>query len=400
MKEVQLARPHQPKAPPAAVGFALWNLGFRPFYLLASIFSAFSVLLWGAQVAGYLPSAYLTGPVWHGHEMLFGYTTAVIAGFLLTAVRAWTGQPTASGSPLMALAALWVCGRILVLTPFAMAASLVNAAFPVAVAVAIGIPLYRARNVRNYFFVGLLMLMGALTLAVHLALQGRFELPLPGLSLQLGLDVVLFIMAVMGGRVIPMFTNNGVPGTNATRHPLLEKFALGTVILLFAADLLQLHQIIIAAIVLISALAHGARLFLWKPWRTGAAPLVWILHAAYAWIVVHLALRGLSAFGLLAVSFATHALTAGAIGGLTLGMMTRTARGHTGRPLAADRFEITAFSLIQAAAVVRVFSGIASPALYMLSIQLSAVLWSVAFGLYAVRYWPILTRARLDGKPG
>ena len=399
MNELPLTRPLQPKASPAAAGFALWNLGFRPFYLLASLFSAFSVLLWAAQFSGYLPSAYLQGPVWHGHEMLFGYTTAVIAGFLLTAVRAWTNQPTPSGVPLMALAALWVCGRVLVLTPFAMTAAVVNAAFPVAIAVAIGIPLLRSRNVRNYFFVGLLVLMGVLILAVHLALQGRFELS-PRLGLQLALDVVLFIMAVMGGRVIPMFTNNGVPGANATRQALVEKFALGTVILLFAADLLQLPQIVIAMIALASALAHGVRLYLWKPWRTLATPLVWILHAAYAWIVVHLALRGLSALELLAGSYATHALTVGAIGGLTLGMMTRTARGHTGRPLKADGFELTVFLLIQVAAVVRVFGGIASPGLYMVSVQLSGLLWAAAFGLYAVRYWPVLTRPRLDGKPG
>jgi len=399
MNELPLSRPVQPKAPAAVPGFALWNLGFRPFYLLASIFSAFSVLLWAAQFSGYLPSAYLQGPVWHGHEMLFGYTTAVIAGFLLTAVRAWTNQPTPSGVPLMALAALWVCGRVLVLTPLAMTAAVVNAAFPIAIAVAIGIPLFRSRNVRNYFFVGLLVLMGVLILAVHLALQGRLELP-PRLGLQLALDVVLFIMVVMGGRVIPMFTNNGVPGANATRHALVEKSALGTVILLFAADLLQLPQTVIATIALISALAHGIRLYLWKPWRTLAAPLVWILHAAYAWIVMHLALRGLSALELLAGSYATHALTVGAIGGLTLGMMTRTARGHTGRPLIADGFELTVFLLIQIAAIVRVFGGMASPALYLASVQLSALLWSAAFALYAVRYWPILSRPRLDGKPG
>ena len=399
MNELPFTRPLPPKAPPAAAGFALWNLGFRPFYLLASIFSAISVLLWAAQVSGILSSAYLRGPVWHGHEMLFGYAIAVITGFLLTAVRNWTGEPTPSGVPLMALAALWVCGRVLVLTPFGMAAAVVNAAFPVAVAVAIGIPLVRARNVRNYFFIGLLVIMGALILAVHLALQERFELS-PRLGLQLALDVVLFIMVVMGGRVIPMFTNNGVPGAGATRHAWVEKCALGAVMLLFAADLLQWPQTIIAMIALIGALAHGVRLALWKSWRTFGTPLVWILHAAYAWIVVHLALRGLSALELLAGSYAVHALSTGAIGGLTLGMMTRTARGHSGRPLLADGFELAMFVLIQIAALVRVFGGMASPALVLPSIQVAGVLWAAAFGLYAVRYWPVLTRPRLDGKPG
>ncbi len=379
--------------------FALWNLGFRPFYLLATIFGAFSVLLWAAQFSGLLRSTYLQGSVWHAYEMLFGFTTAVIAGFLLTAVRAWTNQPTASGVPLMGLAALWVCGRVLVLTPFAVSSAIVNAAFPVAVAVAIGIPMWRSRNLRNYFLAGLLLLMGVLSLVVHLALRPDVGIT-PRLSLQLALDVVLFIMAVMGGRVIPMFTNNGIPGTNATRNILLEKFALGAVILLFAADLLQVPQTVIAVIALTGALLHGARLALWKPWRTLATPLVWILHAAYAWLVVHLLLRGLFALELLAGTYATHALTIGAIGGLTLGMMTRTARGHTGRTLVADGFELTMFLLIQAAALVRVFGGFALPAFYMASVQLSALLWAAAMCLYAIRYWPVLTRARLDGKPG
>ena len=389
----------QPEAPLVNAHFALWNLGFRPFYLLATLFGALSVLLWAAQFSGLLPSAYLQGSVWHAHEMLFGYTTAVIAGFLLTAVRAWTNQPTPSGKPLMALAALWICGRVLVLTPLNLTAAIVNAAFPIAIAAAIGIPMWRSRNVRNYFLAGLLVLIGMLILAVHVSPGETLNIP-PRLGLQLALDVVLFIMVVIGGRVIPMFTNNGVPGANATRRAMVEKLALGTVILLFVADLLQLPQAVVAAIALIGALAHGVRLMLWNPLCTRAAPLVWILHAAYAWIVAHLILRGLFALELLPGAYATHALTVGAIGGLTLGMMTRTARGHTGRVLVADGFELSMFLLIQAAAFVRVFGGIALPDSYVASIQISALMWAAAMGLYAVRYWPVLTRARIDGKPG
>jgi uncharacterized protein involved in response to NO len=382
-----------------ASAFAVWSLGFRPFFLLASVFSALSVLVWVAQLSGWLPHAYLRGPLWHGHEMLFGYTLAVVAGFLLTAVRNWTGQPTPEGAPLMALATLWVAGRMLVLTPYAGAAALVNAAFPLALAVAIGIPLVRSRNTRNYFFLGLLGLMAALVAALHLALLGFTALP-PRPSLALGLDVMLFIMAVMGGRVIPMFTNNGVPGAGATRHALLEKLALGSVLALFIADLLQLRALFIVAIALVAAFAHGTRLALWHSWRTLGAPLVWILHAAYAWIVVHLALRALSAAGWPGESFAIHALTVGAIGGLTIGMMTRVARGHTGRPLAADRVECAMFALVQVAAAVRVFGGMVLPGLHMASVQLSGLLWAAAFGLCAVRYWPVLTRPRVGGRPG
>lgn len=398
MSVIQPNQPTHSGFEPPARGFALWNLGFRPFYLLASLFSAVSILIWTMQFSGFLPFAYLQGPVWHAHEMLFGYTLAVIAGFLLTAVRVWTNRPTPRGMPLIALAILWVCGRVLVLTPFAITAAVVNAAFPAAVAVAIGIPLYRSHNVRNYFFIGLLVLLAVLIFVVHMTCQGYFDMS-PQAGLQLGLDVVLFIMTVMGGRVIPMFTNNGVPGTNATRHKMVEQLSLGSIILLFLSDLLQLPPVVITAVCLAAGLLHGVRLGLWKSWRTVAVPLVWILHASYAWIVIYLLLRGATALGLLAGSYAIHALTAGAIGGLTLGMMTRTARGHTGRPLIAGRSELAMFLLVQLAALVRVFGGIISPGLYLESVRISGLLWAAAFALYTVYYWPILTCARIDGKP-
>ncbi len=389
----------RPAQLPGAPRFALWELGFRPFFLLAGIFSAGSIALWAVQVAGYLPSVYLRGPAWHGHEMVFGFTMAVMAGFLLTAVRNWSGQPTLSGVPLMALAALWVVGRVLALTPFGHAAAVANVLFPIAVAAAIGVPLLRSRNRRNYFFAGILLCMAGLALLVHLALQGRLKLP-PRLGLQLALDVVLFVMVVMGGRVIPMFTNNGVPGAAATRHVWVERLALGSVILLLAADVLHWTPAVVAMLSVAAALVHGTRLFLWRPWRTLAVPLVWILHAAYGWIVVSLVLRGASALGWLPDAPALHALTVGAIGSLTLGMMTRVARGHTARPLVTDGYERTAFILLQMAAVLRVFGVLVLTHGYAACIQLSALLWAAAFGLHTVRYWPVLTRARLDGKPG
>lgn len=376
---------------------ALWNLGFRPFYLLASLFGAVSVLGWALQYSGLLPWAWLQGPLWHGHEMLFGFTLAVVAGFLLTAVRNWTGVDTPSGLPLMALAALWLAGRLL--APWPLWAALANIAFPAALAAAIAVPLYRARNLHNAFFPLLLLGMGLLSGLWHMALLGYADLP-PRLMLLLGLDVMLFIMVLVGGRVIPMFTNNGVPGASAVRHALVERLAPVSVLLLLAADLLQLPPAAIAAVTLLAALVHGLRLLLWRPWRTLRVPLVWILHIAYAWIVIHLLLRALSAAGWVAESHAHHALTVGAIGGLTLGMMTRTARGHTGRMLVADGWELACFLLIQAAALSRVFGGLISAALYLPSIVASGLLWSAAYGLYAVRYWPVLSRPRIDGRPG
>ncbi len=211
-------------------------------------------------------------------------------------------------------------------------------------------------------------------------------------SLQVGLDVVLFVLAVMGGRVIPMFTNNGVPGVQATRRPWVEKFALGAVIALLVADLLPVPAWLVALLAFGAAVAHAVRLYLWQPWRTARAPMVWVLHVAYAWIVVYLVLRGLAAMGWVAGLFAVHALTIGAIGGMTIGMMTRTARGHTGRPLAPDRYEVACYVLVALAALIRVFGGLWLPGVYLATVVVSGTCWSAAFALYAVRYWPVLTR--------
>jgi uncharacterized protein involved in response to NO len=390
------AESHAPRATPE---FALWNLGFRPFYLLASVFAAVSILLWIAEYAGVLPVGYLRDPVWHAHEMLFGYTIAVVAGFLFTATRNWTGRPTPTGRLLAAYALLWIAGRVSVLTPYPFAAAVLNALFPIAVAAGLAVPLVRSGNRRNYFFVGLLVLLGFATLAIHMARLGFVVWP-QRVSLQVGLDVVLFIIAVMAGRVVPMFTNNAIPGAGATRRPLVEKAALGGVLLLIVADALPIDPAWIAALAVGVALAHAARLALWRPWRTRSAPLVWILHVSYAWIVVYLVLRALAAAGVIGSPLAVHALTIGVIGGMTIGMMTRTARGHSGRPLVADRFEVACYLLVQAAAVIRVFGGLALPDFYVATVVASGVCWSTAFALYAIRYWPILTRPRLDGKPG
>ena len=387
--------------PPRAVpgGFALFALGFRPFYLLASVFAALSVPLWALQFAGLLGRPYLAGPVWHAHEMVFGFTLAVIVGFLFTAGRNWTNQPTPTGARLAALAALWLAARVLVLTPWSVAAAAANVAFPLAAAAALAVPFVRAKNRRNYFFVGLLVLMALAAGAVHAVQLGLIQPP-GGLGLPVALDVVLFILAVMGGRVIPMFTNNGVPGAGAVRRPAVERVALGLALALLVADAVGLQGPALAALALCGAVAQGWRWALWRPWRARRVPLVWVLHLAYAWVPVHLLLRALAGFGVVSPSLATHALTVGAIGGLVIGMMTRTARGHPGRLLKADRFEVACYTLVAAAAFVRVGLPLLVPAALVPAALASALLWSAGFGLYAVRYWPVLSRPRIDGLPG
>ncbi|MEO8311867.1 MAG: NnrS family protein [Caldimonas sp.] len=379
--------------------FALFDLGFRPFYLLASIFAALSVPLWALQFSGLLSRPYLTGAVWHAHEMLFGFTLAVIVGFLFTAGSNWSGQPTPKGWWLAGIAALWTLARILVLTPFAWAAAAVNVAVPLTAAIALAIPFVKSGNRRNYFFVGLLCLMAVACALVHLSQMGVLP-PVSGLAIQVALDIVLFIMAVMAGRVIPMFTNNGVPGAGASKHPTLEKAALGSVLVLMVADALALHGAALATVATVAMAAHLGRWLRWHPWNTRKAPMVWVLHLAYLWVPIHLLLRALAESGIVAASAATHALTVGAAGGLVIGMMTRTARGHTARPVCADGVDVACYVLVAAAAAVRVALPLAAPAQTLPAVWASALLWSAGFALYAIRYWPVLTRPRLDGRPG
>jgi uncharacterized protein involved in response to NO len=327
--------------------------------------------------------------------MLFGYAFAVITGFLFTAVRNWTQRPTPTGAALGVLALLWLAGRVLALTPWAAWAAATDTAFALGVALGIGRPLIASGNRRNYFFIALVLALGAANLAFHAALQDLAPFS-AGAALTVGLDVVLLTIAIVAGRVVPMFTNNALRGAGARRVAALEYLALGSVLALIAADVAG-AAVVAAAFAAIGALAHGARLALWAPWATRRAPLLWILHASYAWIVVHLALRAAAGFDWVTPSLATHALT---IGGMTLGMMTRSALGHSGRPLAARGCEIASYVLIQIAAAARVLLPLALPAWHVAGIALSGLAWGAAFVVFVFGYWLILTSPRIDGRPG
>ncbi len=377
-----LSKPSEPQAA-SAQGFALFALGFRPMYLLAGAYAALSVPLWAAQYAGWLPGA---NPLWHAHEVLFGYAFAVIAGFLLTAVRAWTSRPTPSGAALAGIAALWIAARFS--APYSLqASSLLDALFALAVAWGIGRPIFASRN-RNWYFVAFVLALGAASIGFQ---------AYPRVALAVGLDLVLLVVSIMGGRVIPGFTNNAVPGAGARRNRWVEYGALGSVIALLFLDLFQLTAWPAA---LAAAALHAVRVGLWAPLATRGRPILWILHLSYAWVAVHLLMRGLAGFDLVPAALATHALTVGVIGGLTLGMMTRTSRGHTARPLKVGAWEVAAYVLVQAAAVVRVIFPLVVPDAYVAFIELSAALWCAAFAVFTAVYWPILSRPRLDGQPG
>jgi uncharacterized protein involved in response to NO len=323
---------------------------------------------------------YLAGPLWHAHEMLFGYAFAVIAGFLFTAVRAWTNQATPSGGTLALISGLWLAGRVLVLTPWFSLAALTDTAFAVAVAAGIAVPLIRTHNRRNYFFIVLILALGAVNLGFYLAMAGWIHFAVER-GMRIGIDLVLLLMVVVAGRVIPMFTANAVRGAKPRRVRWLEWIAVSSVLVLLAADVLVLPAFVTQLAAGIAAAAHLTRLALWQPWLTLSRPILWILHVSYAWIVAYLALRALAAVDRVPIGLAIHALTVGAIGGLTVGMMTRTARGHTGRALEAGKLEVACYVLIQLAAITRVFLPFFMPRWYPALIVASGALWAAAFAV-------------------
>jgi uncharacterized protein involved in response to NO len=375
-------------------------LGFRPFYLLAALFAACSVPVWVAQFFGLLPQAGFVPPMaWHTHEMVFGFAVAVIAGFLFTAVRNWTGLPTPTGRTLGALASLWLAGRILMLTGPGWAAAVADIAFLPAIAWFLWQPLHRARN-RNWFFVAILLLLAVMNAGFHLAHAGVIVLA-PLVWVHAALLLVVLIVAIMGGRVIPAFTRNAIPAVRMRNLPGIEAASLATLAATLVGWTAGLPDTMVAVLAFVTALAHALRLWSWNPWATRSSPILWILHLSYAWIALGMLLLAAALAGIAgSASAAMHALGVGAVGGMIIGMITRTARGHTGRPLKAEAAEVTAYILVQLAAAIRVFVPLLLPPAYAFALAASALLWSAAFAIYCAVYWPILTRPRADGKPG
>lgn len=381
-------------------GTALFNLGFRPFYLLAALLATVALPLWLVQFFGLLS---LTSPHaamnWHAHEMVFGFAVAVIAGFLFTAARNWTGLPTPTHAPLAVLAALWLLGRVLMLTGPDWVAAIVDVAFLPAVALALWLPLYRSGN-RNQFFALLLLVLAAANLMFHLAHAGALAIA-ERTPVRFALYLVVLIVTIMGGRVIPSFTRNAIPGARSRMLRPLDLGAIGFAVAAFVPLLSPLPGAVAGALCIAAAALHAVRLWIWDPWCTRGAPILWILHLSYAWIPIGLLLLGLHALGVpIAGSLGDHALSVGAVGGMIIGMITRTARGHIGLPLRVGRAEVAGYLLVHLAALARVLLPLLVPAAYPFALAASGALWSAAFLLYLLVYVPLLTAPRVDGRPG
>lgn len=376
-------------------------LGFRPFFLLAGAWALAAMLLWLAMLRGLIPLETYYGPTtWHAHEMLFGYTGAVIAGFLLTAVRNWTGLPTPTGATLGTLAGLWLAARAAPFLPLpgAVVAAL-DLAFLPALALALIRPLWSGKNRVNRVFLVLLAAMTLAALLVHLDALGL----LPGAAMRgnrLMVDLVVLTLLLVAGRVMPFFTERGAGSSRPVVRPWVERSTFVLAPLLLLLNIALPWSVWAGAAALGLAGVQAVRLAGWHDARVWRVPILAVLYLGYLWLVAGLVLDALAGFGLLPPFPALHALTAGALGVFTLGMMARVTLGHTGRAMRASGLTNAAFVLINLAALARVLPGLVQPAAYAEWLVVSGLLWAGAFGLFLWVHAPMLVSPRVDGAPG
>jgi len=381
----------------------LLALGFRPFYTLAALFGVVAIALWLVSFTGTAQfGGYLQGVFWHSHEMVFGFSAAVITGFLFTAVRNWTGRPTPTGALLGAIALLWIAPRVLLVSGHDQVAIILDVLFLPVVAISVAIPIFRSANKRNHKIVGVLAVMAVLHFVFHLALGGELPASLSRSSLFAVIDVIAILFALVSGRVIPAFTRNAVPGSDPVHKQWVEAAAFGLLILLAATTLAGGHVVlnpwIPAGLAFLAAIVHAIRLALWQPGVTINNPLLWMMPVAYSWLPIALLLRGFAGLGVALPGTWIHALTAGALTSLMVAMMMRSTLGHTGRELEARHADVAIFSLLQLAVVLRVLAGVVGD--HRTMTILAGIAWMAAFAEFLVRYAPMLLRSRADGKPG
>lgn len=378
---------------------AIWTIGFRPFFLMAGVWSAVALAGWIVMLTmGLVPPSRFDPLTWHIHEMLFGFVLAAIAGFLLTAIPNWTGRAPINGLPLAALVMLWLAGRVICVVsasiPLGLAAA-IDLAFPFVLCGVVAREIIAGRNWRNLVMSVPLAVLGVADLLMYLELAGG-SVP-AGLGWRLGLTAIIVLISVVGGRIIPSFTRNWLVKRNAPRlppaHGHVDSFALVTLHAGMIGWALFPGVWPLGWLLLLAAAFNLWRLGRWRGTAAGTEPLLIVLHAGYLWVIVGAALLGASMLtDHVPQAAAIHALTAGAIGTMTLGVMTRVSLGHTGRALTADRITVLIYLFVSFAAVARVAAwGGGSSAML---IEISATLWISGFGLFALRYGPMLLAPR------
>lgn len=385
----------------------LLTMGFRPFFLLAGLHGVVAMVFWGVWLGVHAAGGTILGLsidtppyVWHAHEMLFGFVSAAIAGFLLTAVPNWTGTQPLRGGPLALLVAVWLIGRAALWSSAFLPPAVVlvaDAVFLPLLAAFLAVPLVRAGKWRN---LGVLALLGGIALANLLSHLGMIGVLDDGghLGRVLAVDGVVALMVVIGGRITPAFSRNwlrshGHADADAVMPPRpLDLAAVLATVAVFVGDAAGTPQIT-GVLAVVAAVATGTRLVWWKGWRVGAEPLLWVLHLGAAWITLGFALRAAALLGAgISESAALHAHTAGAVGTLVLGVMCRAALGHSGRPLTAGWPLGAAFILVGIAATVRIGGPLLLPAEYLGTMIVAAFAWIAAYSIFTAIFTPILVR--------
>ncbi|WDR05998.1 NnrS family protein [Devosia rhodophyticola] len=395
----------QPRRQPVPRGIArtgpvLFSYGFRPFFLTAGLWAIAAMGLWiGALILDWPVGGSFGAPNWHAHEMLFGYTSAALAGFLLTAVPNWTGRLPVSGTPLIGLFSVWIAGRLAMLWPDALPpyfAVVIDAAFlPLLLAIC-------AREIvagRKWKDVKILAGVGALALAnigYHAVAANGGDI---GMANRAAISAYIMLISIMGGRVVPSFTRNWLAKRGKTALPApFSRF--DTVVLLIA--LLALigwtvapDAVWVAALAATAGVLHGIRLARWRGWKTWGEKLVSVLHVGYSFVPLGFFGITLAQMGWLNAISALHLFTVGAIGVMTLAVMTRATRGHTGLPLAASKTTAISYGLLILAAIARPLVDV-WPDLTVELLAIAGTFWILAFVLYALEYAPILLRRRRE----
>lgn len=387
-------------------GPAVLAYGFRPFFLAAGVTAVLALTLWLAELAGglSLPSAF-PPMAWHAHEMLFGFATAAVAGFLLTAIPNWTGRLPVQGPPLLALVLLWLAGRLAVATSAmigAWLAAVIDLAFLAAMVFVVAREIVAGNNRRNLPMVAGLT---ALLLANGLMHAEMAGLAVPeGSGWRLAITVITLLIALIGGRIVPSFTRNWL-AKNRPGNPLpapadrLDQGGMAVTVIALLAWVIVPETVFAGVLLGFAALATAVRLGRWQGWQTCADPLVVILHIGYAWVPLGLGLLAIGQTGGVAEIAALHGLTAGAMGTMTLAVMTRATLGHTGRALRAGPGTSTVYVLVTIAAVARTVATF-TPAAWEPLVWTSGLAWIAAFAGFVALYGPMLISPRIDGRPG
>jgi uncharacterized protein involved in response to NO len=387
-----------------------FSYAFRPFFLFAFVYAFVAMSAWltwiglhaiGAQVLEM--SISLPPFQWHAHEMLFGYSIAVITGFFLTAVPNWTDTRPVQGPTLVALASAWVVGRLAIWFSAYLPDLLVAGLDLLLIPMLLGLVLKALKSrwsKRNFIFVPILLTLFAGNLLVHLEQLGITEDTM-SMGHTLALNVVLILIAIIGGRVIPAFTTNALRRLGEEELPqpyaLFDVLSVVSIILIAIGDLLGLDDTLRGSLAVFAVVVNTLRMTKWQTAKTFNQPIVWIIHLGYAWLIIGMALKATALFGAsLSEITAMHALTVGTVGSMTVGIMTRAALGHTGRLIHASPMIVAAYVMISLAALVRIIGPSMLPELYNEAMLLSGLLWVVLFAGLSWVFWPVLTRPRIN----